>query len=69
MLNSKSVGCVTSKTLFSVCLWAINVTVTFISPVKAGIAGALKVILTPVWLVKQTDFMQNFTEKEVCLMV
>ena len=55
----------TSKTLFSVCLWAINVITTFIPPVKVEIAGALKVILIPLWLVKQTNFVQNFQKKSM----
>jgi len=51
--------------ILSLCLWAINVITLFIPPVKAGVAGVLKFILTPLWLVKQANFMQNFPEKKV----
>jgi hypothetical protein len=37
---------------------------TFIPPLKVGIAGSLKVILTPLWLVKQTNVMQKFVGKK-----
>jgi hypothetical protein len=49
-------------------VWAVNVITTVIPLEKAGIAGAL-VILTHLWLVTQKNFMQNFPEKKVCLLV
>jgi hypothetical protein len=44
-------GYITSKKLFSICPWVINVITTVIPPVRAGIAGALIFILTSLWLV------------------
>ena len=56
--------CDIKEAFLSLSSWVINVITTVIPPVRAGIAGALKVILTPLWLVTQISFMQNFPEKK-----